>query len=209
MVRIRQHTAPSKMKNETYKNRWLRQVVSRGTKPLIITREYTNANVLPDEEKFWIRIARGFGCALTNTTEGGEGTVGFRHSEETKRSLSEKRKGQAPTRGFSGRAHTEESKRKTSQTLLAQQRTHTFTPEGLERLRLFQTGRKASVETKQKMSLARRGVPHPCKGHPHTEQSRKKIAEANRNRVWSEESRRKASESRRRVAAAKRESSCL
>jgi group I intron endonuclease len=71
-------------------------------------------------------------------------------------------------------------------------------------------GRKASDETKKKLSIAAKGKKLPPrseeykqkmseakkgKGHPHSEESKAKIAEANRRRKLSEESKQKISDS--------------
>lgn len=58
-------------------------------------------------------------------------------------------------------------------------------------------GRSHSEEAKRKIAEARRGRP----GHPHTEEFKRQVAERNRTRVWTEESRRKASESAKRRRA--------
>ena len=72
------------------------------------------------------------GGLLINLTEGGEGLEGHKHTEETKRKISEKKKG---CRAYFV-AHTEESK---------------------EKLRQAQLGRKASPETRKKLSEQRKG----------------------------------------------------
>lgn len=43
---------------------------------------FRNPTALSDAERWWIAYGRATGWPLTNATEGGEGTVGFRHTEE-------------------------------------------------------------------------------------------------------------------------------
>ena len=85
-----------------------------------------------EEEVQLIASLRALGVDLVNGTRGGEGTLGHRHSEETRKKMSESRRLRPP--------HSEETRKKMSDT---------------------RTGRKASEETRKKMSESRRRQPSP------------------------------------------------
>ena len=84
------------------------------------------------EEVYLIAALKALGASLVNGTQGGEGTVGHRHSAETRKKMSESRRRRPP--------HSAETRRKMSET---------------------RTGRKASEETRKKISEARRRQPPP------------------------------------------------
>lgn len=138
---------------------------------------------LAEREKTWIAFYNTFEGEGYNMTPGGEGYAGKdhpmygkKHTEESKRKMSESRKGDL--NHFYGKTHTEETKRKISESLKGT--THT-------------------EETKTKMSEARKGKftgkDHPMYGKTHTEEAKRKISEASKGRIHSEEARRKMSES--------------
>ena len=73
--RYRKHLLPYYLKAETYKNRWLRALLAKGLKPIVmilseVHSEYDNIN---DIERFWIRVFKKAGHRLTNATDGGDG----------------------------------------------------------------------------------------------------------------------------------------
>ena len=90
--------------------------------------------------------------------------VGFHHSEETRRKLSEINK---------GKILSEEHRRKIG--------------EG-------NRGKKVSEETKQKIREAHKGQIPWNKGKHHSEETKRRISEGNKGKVFSEERRRKMSE---------------
>ena len=110
---------------------------------------------------------------LTNLTFGGEGSSGFKHSEEAKQKMSESRK---------GTKHSEEVKRKMSEA---------------------RKGIKYSEEAKRKMSEAKRGIQlseehkkkisESCKGRQLSEETKRKMSKSKKGRKCSEETKRKLS----------------
>lgn len=85
--RPKAHTAPSSLKYDTYKTRWIKSLICIGLKPSIaILHELDSSDLLYEAEKFWISYFKNLGCSLTNMTDGGIGTQGFRrrHTRETK-----------------------------------------------------------------------------------------------------------------------------
>ena len=163
--RPREHVMPSRMAKDanTYKGRWIKSLLVINMKPIILIREYQAEDDLGQIEKHWIESARAWGCRLTNLTNGGEGTSGFKHSEETRRRMSINTLGHAPTKGFSGHRHSAESKAKTSATLRVDpnRRGRILSAAFIEAMHKSRLGTKASFETRAKMSATRRGKKHP------------------------------------------------
>lgn len=81
-----------------------------------------------------------------NLTLGGKGSIGFKHTKESRKKMSEVRIGMKPSEG---------AKKKISESLI---------------------GRKFSEETKRKMSKAQSGKKHPMYGKKHTEESKLKMS---------------------------------
>jgi len=65
----------------------------RGAGPYIVALFECDDEILAQAEIFWIRYFSGIGFRLTNLTEGGEGASGYRHSPETRKRMSELKKG--------------------------------------------------------------------------------------------------------------------
>ncbi len=95
---------------------------------------------------------------LCNLTEGGDGTSGRIASEETKKLWSEQRKGKKQTEAQyeanCNRTISEETREKQRQANKGHSR---HTPEQIKILKEFNTGRKASQETLDKLSKQRKG----------------------------------------------------
>lgn len=127
-----------------------------------------------------------------NIAFGGTSTLGVKCSEETKRKISESRKGQKPSeetiqkiiKSREGYLHSDETKRKISEA----NSKRIWSEESKEKLRQSNLGKSLSDETKKKISEGLQGrIP--------SEKNRKIVAQNNRDRVWSDESKRKSSES--------------
>lgn len=86
------------------------------------------------EEKRLIKLAKEVGDEIYNITDGGEGVSGYRHTEESKKLMSEQRK---------GRKQSLESRQKQSRTM---------------------TGRIRSEEHCKSISRVKTGVPNPGAG---------------------------------------------
>ena len=90
-----------------------------------------------------------------NFTIGGNGVLGFKHSEETKKKISESKKGKNHL--MFGKHHSEESIKKMSKA---------------------KKGKKLSEETKKKLSKANKEKNNPMFGKHHSEESMEKISKA-------------------------------
>lgn len=119
--------------------------------------------------------------------KGNKAFLGKKHSDETKRKISDANKGKpAPNKGVSP------------------------SQEVKEKLRLAHLGKKMSIESREKMSISRKGRTSGMKGKHQSEYSRKKISEAMRGenhpnygkpspmkgRIHTEETKRKMREKR-------------
>lgn len=125
-------------------------------------------------EKERIAFWRSSGADLTNLTNGGEGISGFRHSDETRKKLSEMNKGMPAA--FKGRKHSDETKFVLSE--IAKKRGGPkLTKEQQEKAAEWHRGRKRSPETCAKISAKARGRQSPNKGKPSPLKGIKRSAE--------------------------------
>ena len=108
-VRIKEHLNCSSSKENKDKIEWIRTLKDNGFSPLLIELEICeNEHEMFRREKVLIKEYRDAGHALLNKTDGGEGSGGFTHSQETKLLLSDKSKGKATSED--GRKRIKEAK---------------------------------------------------------------------------------------------------
>ena len=128
-------------------------------------------------EKYYIKELNTKAPYGYNLTDGGDGCKGYHHTEEAKKKMSEKRKGE--NNGFYGKHHLEETKEKNRQAHL---------------------GKKHSKEAIRKTTEKNKGKKRP----PRSEEWKNKLSETLKGRtpwnkgktnIYSEESKRKMSES--------------
>lgn len=130
-----------KRKNPSYKNSWLIQLEGKGllNELKIELIEECGVSVLNDREVFWIAKFKCDGYKLTNMTEGGDvGSLGYKHSDEAKRKISEAGKRRK------GYKHTDEAKEKISDSLKGKKGRN--------------TGNQHSEETKKQISETKKGT---------------------------------------------------
>jgi hypothetical protein len=98
-----------RVKGGTYKDRWIKTLLTAGLKPTLVLLEACLPEAWQDAERRWIKTGRALGWRLTNGTEGGEGVhptdevraklsaslKGRPKSSETRRKMSAARKGNA------------------------------------------------------------------------------------------------------------------
>jgi len=120
-TRYNQHIYIKKLKQRklTHLSNWIIKLDNKGLKPIMEVIEETEKDNWAELEKKWI----SYYSNLTNSTSGGEGILGFKHSEETKKIMSENKKGKCTTSDYqrailskvhTGRIFSLESKQKMS-----------------------------------------------------------------------------------------------
>lgn len=158
--RFNGHMSNGELSRVNLKSNWIKSLVRKGQKPVVkIFQEFEQISRenLKELEIYWIKYFRNNDCPLTNATDGGDGLtnpseytreklrinalgnqygLGYKHTEEHKKLISE---------NWRGRRHTEESKKLMSK---------------------IHTGKIVSEDTKAKISDAlvgnkyRKGIPH-------------------------------------------------
>jgi group I intron endonuclease len=103
LKRPTEHSCPKNLESKrTHCVSWIKSL--NGKKPWIKILEKVNSiEELNPAEVRWIAKAKELGWGLTNHTSGGDGTLGFKHTEEAKRKIWEARVGKSP-----GIVYTEE-----------------------------------------------------------------------------------------------------
>lgn len=167
--------------NFTHKANWIKKLQKENLLPIIEEIDVVKFEEWQFWEQYWISQFKSWGYSLTNHTEGGEGTFGYKHTEEQrlKNSLSNKNK-----------KLSEEHKKKISDSLKLN----------------YKNGYILSKESRKKQSIAKIGELNPAKrvevrikisnGNKkpkHTTESKNKISEALRKRICKNETKQKIS----------------
>lgn len=166
--RPRAHRCPSNH-TKTHCSRWIAELTTAGlTYGIQVLEEVTAADLLDVAECRWIARLRTEGCPLTNITDGGGGTRGWRWTDEQRQRQSDR---------LRGRPLSEDTR---------------------QRLSAAQTGHQHSTETLAKMSATRKGrtpsaehrtaLAHAGMGHPVSDEARAKMAAAKQGKKRSRES---------------------
>ena len=140
-----------------------------------------------------------------NMTDGGDGCYGYIHSEETKKKLSETRKGKKHSEetkqkigeAQKGKKLSDETRKKMSEAHKGEKNWNYgkhLSEEHKKKLSECNKGKHRSEETRKKMSDAQKGEKHWNYGKHHSEVSKIKMSEAHRGKKLSEETRKKISE---------------
>lgn len=120
---------------------------------------------------------------LRNLTDGGEGTSGWVPSEETRKRMSESRRG--VKHHMFGKTHSDESRKKLSDSICGEKH-YMFgkkhTDETIKKLSEYRKGKIHTDEIKTKISESLRGEKNPMYGKKHSEETKRKISESAKNR---------------------------
>lgn len=93
LKRPQEHLKPKEYNKHTHKAHWVKSLILRGLQPEIeVLLVLDSGDQLDSEEIRLIAEYRAAGAALTNATDGGEGALGRKVSEETRQKVSEKKK---------------------------------------------------------------------------------------------------------------------
>ena len=202
--------APSK-KLRNFCTRWLRKLYKLNLKPTIkVLKRAKSGKEAFDVERELIAKALSEGCELMNMTSGGEGSVGFKHTKESKKKMSAVamgRKFSEETReklrvSATGRRHSKEAiekmraanigRKHTAETIkkMSEIQTCLRTPERRRQVASERTRKKASKEAKANMSAA------GYRRDPPSKETREKLRIASTDRRHSEETKAEMSRTR-------------
>ncbi len=85
--RLSSHIYDSK-RIRNHRTNWIRSIVNKGLKPNIVLIEEVNKSSYIEREKYWIEYYKNLGFNLVNGTIGGEGSLGAKRSDKSKKLLS-------------------------------------------------------------------------------------------------------------------------
>lgn len=153
---------------------WIRSLLAVGLSPNIIHINYCHDTQLCEKEKEWIKSLKFIGVNLTNTTDGGEGVLGWKPSKEQCNAISKRQTGRKLTEhhkqkisaGGKGK-HTGSLSEEHKNRLSLSHKGYKHTLEQTEKIRVANTGRKLKPftdEHKKNMSASHKGKPAWNKG---------------------------------------------
>jgi len=144
--RLQEHLSKQELGDrKSYKVNWIKFLLKNNSRPTIhLIEEVEGWEYACKVEQYWIKEFKEQGYKLTNNTDGGEGAIGYKHSKEQCKILSDR----AKSRKFS------EETRKKLREARAKQIRGKATPKEADRLRKLTLGIKLSEEHKRKVSEA-------------------------------------------------------
>lgn len=191
-------------RDNSHKRNWIAKLKRNGLIPIIEVIEVVLGEDWTDHERNQIRFHRWLGCDLLNLTDGGEGMPGYVPSEETRKKMSDARKGKPSPCGMLGKHLSPEAKKKMSEARKGKHhsadtcrkigdahRGKSLSPNHCQKLSDAHRGKYLSAKTKKKMSDATRG-------RRLSMEWRKKISDARMGWQFSAETRKKISDTLRR-----------
>jgi len=190
LARPKAHAYPSKNAiDQTHRGHWIRSLLAQGLIYRIeVLEECDSPDAVAKAECAWIARKRAEGCPLTNATDGGEGCVGRRLSDETRRKIG---------LANAARLNTPEARAKGAAT----RRGVPLDPERSKKLHEGNKGRKRTPEHCQRQSERQKDQRLPdaayvatverSKGKPIPADVRAKMSASLRGRVFTPEHRAK------------------
>lgn len=164
-----------KDKTTGHRGNWLRSLKRAGVKPVMVEIEQTDQENWAAAERFYIAFFRHAGCNLINSTDGGDD--GWSHLPEVRKKISENSGSRRPEVKAKISAHNH-------MRLSAESRAHHS-----QKMKEFY---RNNPDARKQKAEALAGIRPPRKprqlslglrvGHPHTEESRRKIREAQQRR---------------------------
>jgi len=156
--RLKEHL---KDKRKTKRVSWIKSLLNKELKPVIEQLDSCNFDNWKQLEQYWIAQFRAWGFNLVNLTNGGEGAIGYKHTEKQKLNNSLRNKGKIISqetrdkisKNKKGIKHSEKTKKKLSQShigILNSEKTRKKISDG-------NRGKTVSVESRQKISKALKG----------------------------------------------------
>lgn len=189
--RLLRHIFNAKQGQKIHVSCWIRGLILKDMSPIMEIIDESEDD-WEELERFYISYLRFCGTDLTNLTDGGEGTVGHKHTEESKRKISETQM---------GRKQSPESIEKTRAALKGIPKSEAHK----EKLRQAHLGMGHTQETKDKISRLQTGKPRPSsfgekmriimKGKTLSQEARDKISRSRIGKSLSDKTRSKMSAS--------------
>jgi len=156
-----------------------------------------------------IKELRELGIPLVNYTDGGDGVSGYKHTDEARARMSEKRTGvkrkpfseetlakmSEVHRGSNNPMYGKEFTNEHRARLVISAKAKVFTDKHRANLSKAQIGRKVSEETRKKISEAGKGRQSPNLGKKMSDEQKKKISESLKGNELSEQTKTKISKS--------------
>ena len=175
--RLSGHMSSARNGSRVHVHCWINRLLKDGEYPIILELEVTDEEHDCEREIHWIAHLRAEGFNLCNHTDGGGGIKSFSHSEETKQKQRDIMMGDKNPMYGKGEDRKGEKN--------------------------WFYGKKHDAAAKQKMSACNTGRNNPNYGKTTSEETRRKISEANKGKIVSEETRRKLSDAwkRRKVSS--------
>lgn len=90
--RLYEHLTKRNLIPNNHKNNWIKKLLNSQLKPKIELLEIVNEDNWVEKEIYWIKYLKTIGCKLTNTSDGGEGSFGYKMSKESVQKSLETRK---------------------------------------------------------------------------------------------------------------------
>lgn len=144
--------------SDTHKDRWIRSLLARGDVPFCTIVEVGSVG---DDwrlaERTWIAKLTLQGVDLVNTTSGGDGCEGYRHSAETRKAASERMRGKTLSEGHKAAISASLVGRKKPEQTKINMSGHVISQETRAKISKALVGKKATAETLRRMSEARKG----------------------------------------------------
>jgi hypothetical protein len=163
------------------RTQWHKNIVAKYRKENIIVQiiNCINESQAFDLEKIYIKQFKMDGIQLVNLTDGGEGSSGYKPTEETKKKLKKTPEQRAVLSELAkGRTQSEETKAKRIASMIGATRSE----ESKEKQRQASTGVVFTEERKAKIAASRIGKSSWNKGKQFSEESRKKMSEAKKGK---------------------------
>lgn len=88
--RLKRHleeATSNRSERNRYRNCWIRSLLNRGVMPKMIILEEIKDGDWQEAEKYHIAYFKSIGMKLCNDTEGGDGTLGHKHTDESKEKM--------------------------------------------------------------------------------------------------------------------------
>jgi group I intron endonuclease len=146
-TRLSGHILDSKRHNRKI-CKWIKKLSKQGLTPVIEELDMCSENESSQLERFYIQMFKSWNFTLKNHTDGGEGLLGFRHSEKTRQLKSKQIKGESNP--FYGKKHTDDVKQRIS----AANKNRKMGDEFSNRRREYMKLNPLSKETRQKIAEA-------------------------------------------------------